>query len=154
MKRKIISFILILCMALSVNTICNASYKSVAETEFEGHTYCLYDESLSWTEAKKYCESIGGYLAVITSEEEQEIIEELLENGKKNLSAFRGDGNDFFGSGILLLIPSLIQCINIKTNYVTYNKEMVSNTIFYCIFGLILNLISILFYYLFAFPRL
>lgn len=59
-----------------------------------------------------------------------------------------------FGSGILLLIPSITQCINIKTNYVTYDKEMISNTLFYCIFGLILNLISILFYFLFAFPRL
>lgn len=97
MKRKIISFILILCMALSVNTICNASYKSVAETEFEGHTYCLYDESLSWTEAKKYCESIGGYLAVITSEEEQEIIEELLENGKKNQYWLGGTDNGHEG---------------------------------------------------------
>jgi hypothetical protein len=60
----------------------------------------------------------------------------------------------FFGSGILLLIPTLTQCINIKSNYVTYDKQMISNTLFYCIIGIILNIISLLFYFLFALPRL
>ena len=63
-------------------------------------------------------------------------------------------GSIFFGSGILLLIPSLIQSINIKLNYSVYNKELISSTIFYCIVGMILNIISLLFYFLFAIPRL
>lgn len=60
----------------------------------------------------------------------------------------------FFGSGILLLIPSLIQSINIKLNYSFYDKELISSTIFYCIIGMILNIISLLFYFLFAIERL
>ncbi len=98
MKRKITSFILILCLALSVHPVCEAAYKSVAEAEFEGHTYYLYDEGLTWTEAKNYCENIGGYLAVITSIEEQEIIEELLENGSKNQYWLGGTDNGHEGN--------------------------------------------------------
>lgn len=33
-----------------------------------------------WDEAKEYCEQMGGHLATITSEEEQQIIQECLEN--------------------------------------------------------------------------
>lgn len=33
-----------------------------------------------WDEAKEYCEQMGGHLATITSEEEQRIIQECLEN--------------------------------------------------------------------------
>ena len=33
-----------------------------------------------WDEAKEYCEQMGGHLATITSEEEQQIISECLEN--------------------------------------------------------------------------
>ena len=54
-----------------------------------GHTYVLYDidsenEELfkSWTKAKEYCESVGGYLVTITSAEEQMAVTELLKSAK------------------------------------------------------------------------
>lgn len=46
--------------------------------EFNGHLYSLIDEPMSWTEAKAYCENLGGYLAVITDEKEQHFIEEKI----------------------------------------------------------------------------
>ena len=44
--------------------------------EFEGHYYCVYDieKITEWEDAKQYCEDQGGYLAMLTSEEEDEFI--------------------------------------------------------------------------------
>ncbi len=46
--------------------------------EFNGHTYQVYDIDMTWTEAKEYCQSIGGHLVTITSQEEQGFVEGLL----------------------------------------------------------------------------
>ena len=51
---------------------------------YNNHKYELYDKSVTWTEAKMYCEERGGYLVTITSAEEQAAIEKLLKNGGKN----------------------------------------------------------------------
>ena len=48
-----------------------------------GHIYELYDVSLSWTEAKEYCEKKGGHLVTITSQGEQNVITSLLTAGTK-----------------------------------------------------------------------
>ncbi|MCD8214364.1 MAG: InlB B-repeat-containing protein [Clostridiales bacterium] len=55
----------------------------IISIDYNGHTYTLYDDSLTWNEANNYCNSMGGYLATITSENEQSLIESLLENGNK-----------------------------------------------------------------------
>lgn len=46
--------------------------------EFNGHYYQVYDKSMTWTEAKAYCENLGGHLATITSKEENDFITNLL----------------------------------------------------------------------------
>lgn len=46
--------------------------------EFNGNYYKLFDLSLSWEEAKAYCENLGGHLVTITSSNEQEFIEDNL----------------------------------------------------------------------------
>lgn len=48
---------------------------------YGGHIYKLYDEILKWTEARAYCESIGGHLATVTSEEENSVLIDLMKNG-------------------------------------------------------------------------
>ena len=54
-------------------------------TYFGSNRYQLFDESMSWTEAKEYCENLGGHLVTITSSEEQEFINEsLLSIGEKS----------------------------------------------------------------------
>lgn len=44
--------------------------------EFKGHYYYIYDLDTvtTWEEAKEYCESQGGYLATVTSKEEDEFL--------------------------------------------------------------------------------
>lgn len=41
---------------------------------WNGHSYALFDGYGSWEEAEAYCESMGGHLAVITSQEENDAI--------------------------------------------------------------------------------
>jgi len=49
--------------------------------EFDGHAYLLVDEveDLSWEGARRQCESWGGHLAVVTSEEEFTFIADLCD---------------------------------------------------------------------------
>ena len=39
-----------------------------------GHRYVLINKEMTWREAKAYAERLGGYLATITSQEEQDWI--------------------------------------------------------------------------------
>lgn len=50
--------------------------------KFNGHSYYVYNLSsvTTWEEAKEYCESKGGYLATITSKEEDEFVYSCLKN--------------------------------------------------------------------------
>lgn len=50
--------------------------------KFNGHSYYVYNLSsvTTWEEAKEYCESKGGYLATITSKEEDEFVYSCLKS--------------------------------------------------------------------------
>lgn len=52
---------------------------------WNGHYYKVFDLSVTWSDAKAYCEENGGYLATITSFEEQSFINSIISNGGKNL---------------------------------------------------------------------
>lgn len=54
---------------------------------FEDHEYELVNRDMTWTEAKAYAESVGGHLVTITSQEEQDFIESLLD---KSTTVFQG----------------------------------------------------------------
>ncbi len=62
------------------NIVISASESDV----FQGHRYKVYDEYMTWEEAKAFCESVGGHLATITSEEENNFISNLLEKATRN----------------------------------------------------------------------
>lgn len=65
----------------SIMLLSDAADNTVTPTagaNFNNHQYELYDLSMSWREAKEYCESLGGHLVTITSAEEQAFIESLL----------------------------------------------------------------------------
>lgn len=51
---------------------------------FNGHYYQVFDLGLTWEEARIYCQNLGGHLVTITSEGEQNKIEELMEGQTKN----------------------------------------------------------------------
>lgn len=54
-------------------------------TEYDGHYYTLFTDDLSWEQAKVACEQMGGYLAVINDESENDMIVELCSSTSKGL---------------------------------------------------------------------
>ena len=46
--------------------------------EFNGHSYKFIPKKMPWKNAKKMAEDMGGYLVCITSQEEQEVISNLI----------------------------------------------------------------------------
>lgn len=61
------------------------NFTPVAETIYNNHKYQLFDTSLSWEDAKEFCENSGGTLCIIQNAAEQEVIQELLSKGNKEL---------------------------------------------------------------------
>lgn len=58
---------------------------AVAVDTDTGRRYELYDQITTWTEARAFCESMGGHLVTITSEQEQQlIVDELLPEGRRS----------------------------------------------------------------------
>lgn len=55
----------------------------IITAHYNNHSYELYDLSLSWTDAKQFCESKGGYLVCITDANENDTIVELITQGSR-----------------------------------------------------------------------
>jgi hypothetical protein len=53
-------------------------------TAFNNHYYARYDIGLTWKDAELFCESIGGKLITITSEQEQAFAQSILSNAKND----------------------------------------------------------------------
>ena len=47
---------------------------------WNGHTYKIFDLTKTWQEAETYCENLGGHLATITTKEEQDMLNNMLNN--------------------------------------------------------------------------
>ena len=55
------------------------TYSHVNTVSYNGHTYYLYNDCLTWDEAKAKCEELGGHLVTITSADEQETVAGLIQ---------------------------------------------------------------------------
>jgi len=51
---------------------------------YNGHRYRRIDIGMTWTEAKAYAEDLGGHLATITSQAEQNAVYDLIKDGPMN----------------------------------------------------------------------
>jgi hypothetical protein len=76
-QKKIIIFGLILTF-LSVSVNINQITKVSGESIFNGHEYKLFTLSKTWDEAKEDCNAQGGHLVTITSQEENEFVNNLV----------------------------------------------------------------------------
>lgn len=86
MKKTKKTVSLLLCVMLIFSFLVPTFGALAADSDtaqYNGHTYKRFDESMSWKDAKAYCESIGGYLATITSSAEQQVVKELISKGEK-----------------------------------------------------------------------
>lgn len=92
--KKIVSLALAAAMTACMMPAVSAASSTA---DYNGHRYERIEESMSWTDAKKYCEDRGGYLAVITSQAEQEAVQQLVAGGSRNnywIGAYRS-GSSF-----------------------------------------------------------
>lgn len=87
----------------SSTTLCNfevipkgTTPNRLKKCTYNGHTYELYSSSLSWEASKLWCESKGGYLATVTSMQEQLNLCVLFED-YNNLNFYLG-GNSTNGT--------------------------------------------------------
>ena len=61
--------------------------------EYAGHSYYIFENVCkTWEEAKKYCESLGGYLAVINDDTENRVLYDMM-NKQGYKSAYFGLSN-------------------------------------------------------------
>ena len=97
--KRILSVALMLFMIIgSLPVFSFAAVTNIPEdaVEFNGHYYKVYDMSKSWSDAKSYCEKIGGHLVTITSGDEQSFMIEITNSSsKKNMwiGAYPKNGN-------------------------------------------------------------
>ena len=63
--------------------------------EFEGHTYRVFGEYMYMKTAETYCESMGGHLVTITSQEEMDFVIRMMQESKEN-----GAGSSNFNIGL------------------------------------------------------
>jgi len=93
--KKIWSFLLaVLMMAgaaapmfsqtAEASMIVDAAKEIEGAVAYNGSSYKVYTEPMTWTEAKEYCEALGGHLVCITSQEEQDFINGLVAYSEKN----------------------------------------------------------------------
>ena len=69
-----------------------------ATIEWNGHTYGIFPENMTWEDAQIYCISVGGHLATISSQEENDMLYEFLtshgyKNGYFGLTDRESEGN-------------------------------------------------------------
>lgn len=64
---------------------------------YNGHHYKIYNDGMTWSDAKTFCENLGGHLVTITDANEQTVVANLLyEKGSKNsywLGGFKDSNN-------------------------------------------------------------
>ncbi|MBQ9442939.1 MAG: C-type lectin domain-containing protein [Lachnospiraceae bacterium] len=64
------------------------SYLSTGDFLSANHSYELFVDDCSWTEAERKCEDKGGYLACLTTDEEYEKVEDLIRKEELTNIAF------------------------------------------------------------------
>lgn len=82
---------------VEVNGTISNSFQPSATVTWNHRQYELYEDILSWSEAKDKCEELGGTLVAITSKEEQDAVNSLLKNPARDWYSIGGvkAGNDF-----------------------------------------------------------
>lgn len=57
---------------------------------YNGHSYMVCPESMTWKEAKEYCENLGGHLVTISDADEQKFVEDLAKKCTDKVSYWLG----------------------------------------------------------------
>ena len=92
-KTKLTLFVAVLAVALFGMGCASTPKPDVANAvKWNGHWYAFIIDPVSWEEANKRCIELGGHLAIIDSEEENEFVWNLAEGQQT------GQGNMWLGA--------------------------------------------------------
>jgi hypothetical protein len=94
--KKICFAIAAFCSALSVN-ISHAD-SEILRNDLTGHLYQRFDKSLSWESSKMDCQKRGGYLATVTSADENDFLSSNFIKDKNPGGIWLGGSNDRSGA--------------------------------------------------------
>ncbi|MBR3753418.1 MAG: hypothetical protein IKK50_09855, partial [Ruminiclostridium sp.] len=102
MKKKLISLLLALVMTLGLAPTTLAAYPSASAPgtlhHYKDHTYLVVEEAVSPIFAEHFCDLLGGYLATITSEGENEFLCSLMADGNSAQYYIGGTDRDKEGT--------------------------------------------------------
>lgn len=95
MKNKTGLFVTVLAAALFLG-----GCASIPDTamEFIGNSYAHYTERVTWEQAKKKCEDLGGHLVIINSKEENDFIVKTLFGDKEWAGPTYQDSQKWIGA--------------------------------------------------------
>ena len=77
-----------LYILMLMSLIIPSAYADENTISFNGHRYHIFAISMTWSEAKKYCENLGGYLVTTNSEEEYNTILSMIPQNKEAIYWF------------------------------------------------------------------
>lgn len=89
-RKRILAFVLALVMVFTaqsfnvINVKASDTTKS-AQMKYGNHLYQIYYGEYTWTQAKQACKKLGGHLATITSQKEQNFIDNYLNTNDDKL---------------------------------------------------------------------
>ena len=101
--KRVLSMVLALVMLVGMMPYVALATEETTDlpddaVEFNGHYYKVYDESMTWGEAKVYCENFGGHLVTITTQEEQSFITSIINVSTKFylwIGAYKSNNNQY-----------------------------------------------------------
>lgn len=77
------------CSYVTTSVNLQNTYQAIRTVSYNGNTYQLFNDCLTWDEAKRKCEELGGHLVTITSAGEQEVVSSLV-NGQARAGYWTG----------------------------------------------------------------
>ena len=88
MSKRILSIFSVLAVTFLSDPLIGYAHNNFMipsdAVEYNGHFYKVYNSSMTWSDAKSTCAKMGGYLATVTSADEEKFVYDLLKNGTKN----------------------------------------------------------------------
>ena len=73
------------CGNFSSHAIATDMIINIDSTTYKGNQYTLFESNVSWTDAKRICESLGGHLVTITSSEENNLVKALASKAQNDV---------------------------------------------------------------------
>ncbi len=79
--KRVLSIMLVAVMMVLSAPVNVSKATNSDKIEFNGHYYQVFNEKLTWSQAKSRCEEMGGHLVTVTTEGEQNFLNTITSSG-------------------------------------------------------------------------